>query len=178
MRHRVSGRKFGRDTKARVALFKALARELVLHGTVTTTEAKGKELKRLADKLVGRAKTDSLITRRTLHRFFGKRDIVNTLVERVAPTFSDRTSGFTRIEKSGVRAGDNTQLVTISWVVKPEIVGSFANPAPQPKKMVEKLPKAATEKQSVAKTAPAKKAEKAVKAEKVAPKKATIKKTK
>lgn len=151
MRHRVSGRKLGRDTKHRISLFKNLARSLVLYGHVTTTEAKGKELKRLADRLVGTAKTDSLTSRRTLHTYFGKRDIVNTLVDRVAPAFTDRVSGFTRIEKSGIRAGDNSTMVTVSWVNQPESVGSFANPNPAPK----------TEKKTAAaKKAPAQKVEK------------------
>jgi large subunit ribosomal protein L17 len=184
MRHRVSGKKLGRDTKHRIALFKNLARGLILHGTVTTTEIKGKELKSLADRLVGMAKTDSLTSRRTLHRYFGKRDIVNTLVDRVAPAFTDRVSGFTRIEKSGIRVGDNTSMVTVSWVNKPESVGSFANPNPAPKTVAAKKTVATKtekiEKKPVAKktAAPAKtEATKEVKP-KAAKKPATVKKTK
>lgn len=133
MRHRVSGKKLGRDTKHRIALFKNLARALILHGTVTTTEIKGKELKRLADKLVTSAKPADVAARRILHSYFGKRDIVNTLVDRVVPVMTDRTSGFTRIEKVGIRVGDNTPMVTVSWVNMPEGLGSLTNPTPAAK---------------------------------------------
>lgn len=153
MRHRVSGKKLGRDTKHRVALFKNLARALILHGSVTTTEIKGKQLKRLADKLVTTAKPADLAARRTLHAYFGKRDIVNTLVDRVVPVMADRTSGFTRIEKVGIRVGDNTPLVSISWVNMPETVGSLSNPTPQkfPTKAKKKAVAASTKTKSEAK---------------------------
>ncbi|MDQ5951439.1 MAG: large subunit ribosomal protein [Patescibacteria group bacterium] len=171
MRHRVSGKKLGRDTKHRIALFKNLARALILHGTVTTTEIKGKQLKRLADKLVTTAKPGDMAARRNLHSYFGKRDIVNTLVDRVAPAMTKRTSGFTTIEKVGIRVGDNTQMVTISWVDMPESLGSFANPNPAPKK---DKPKAAKPAKAEKKAAPVKKeaeAKPAAKAEKAPAKK-------
>lgn len=177
MRHRVRGRKLGRDTKHRKALFMNLARSLVLDGKVTTTEAKGKELKRLADRLVSTAKGDSLNARRTLHQFFGKRDIVNTLVDRVAPVFADRVSGFTRIEKSGIRVGDNTPMVTISWVSKYESVGTFANPNPTEKKPATKKAAPAAKKEAVKTEKTAKPAAKKAPAKKAAPKKAAAKKT-
>lgn len=182
MRHRVSGKKLGRDTKHRIALFKNLARALILHGTVTTTEVKGKGLKSLADRLVSTAKGEPLNARRVLHRYFGKRDIVNTLVDRVAPVMADRTSGFTKIEKVGIRVGDNTPMVTISWVNQPESVGSFANPNPTARPAKAKKPAVKAEKKvTPAKTEVAEKKEtKSEKVEKkaVAPKKATTKKTK
>ncbi|PJC43186.1 MAG: 50S ribosomal protein L17, partial [Candidatus Pacebacteria bacterium CG_4_9_14_0_2_um_filter_36_8] len=77
---------------------------------------KAKETKRWADKLIGKAKTDSLATRRLLHTFFGKRDVVNTLVERIAPAMKDRISGFSSIEKLGTRRGDNADVVKLSLV--------------------------------------------------------------
>lgn len=173
MRHRVKGRKLGRDTKHRIALFKNLARALVLHGTVTTTEVKGKELKSLADKLVNTAKNDSVATRRTLHSYFGKRDVVNTLVDQVAPVMKDRVSGFTTLTRAGTRLGDNTDLVTIAWVTAPKTVGSLKNPNPTEKKPTAKKPAAK-------KAAAAKPASKAAtkKTEKKAPAKKTAKKTK
>jgi large subunit ribosomal protein L17 len=134
MRHNVRGKKLGRDTKHRIALFKNLARALVLHGTVTTTIIKGKELKRLADKLVTAAKGDSMSARRMLHIYFGKRDVVNTLVDRVVPVMQDRKSGFTTLTKIGTRLGDNTDLVTVAWVNMPATVGNFANPNPEVRK--------------------------------------------
>ncbi len=131
MRHRVSGKKLGRDTKHRKALWRNLMRQLVMHGHLETTEVKGKELKRVADRLVGQAQVNSIASRRLLHRFFGKRDVVNALVDQVAPTFTDRHSGFTRIERLGNRAGDNALLVRVSWVIETEVKGNLKNPNPQ-----------------------------------------------
>lgn len=145
MRHRSTVKKFNRDTKSRKALFKNLVRSLVEKGSITTTQAKAKEAGRIADKLIGKAKTDSVATRRTLHRFFGRRDVVNTLVERIAPEFKDRVSGFTRVKAVGVRRGDNTVMAELSLVAQPSDVGSL------------KKPKKAVEKKAPAKKAPAKK---------------------
>lgn len=123
MRHRVATKQFNRDTKARQGLLKGLVRSLVEEGSITTTVAKAKEVRRIADKLIGKAKQDTVSTRRTLHTFFGKRDVVNTLIERVAPLFASRNSGFTRIVKLGNRRGDNTPVATLSLVVQPDQTG-------------------------------------------------------
>lgn len=163
MRHRVAGRTLNRNTKQRAGLLKSLARELVEHGSIVTTEPKAKELKRLADKLVTTAKKDTIAARRTLHKFFGKRDAVNTLVEQVVPAVGERTSGFTRIVRQGLRVGDNTMLAQIAWVDMPKIVGSVRNPAPKARPAKKAAPK---------KTAPAKKTATTT-AAKAAPKKAT-----
>ncbi|MBU0578553.1 50S ribosomal protein L17 [Patescibacteria group bacterium] len=125
MRHRVKKSFFNRDTKHRQAMLKNSLRNLVLHGEIKTTHAKAKEFKRLADKLIARALTDSVESRRKLHQVFGKRDIVNTLVDRIAPVFKDRKSGFTRIIKIGRRRGDNVEMVKLELVVKPEILGTL-----------------------------------------------------
>jgi len=131
MRHRVRGKKLGRDTKHRKALWRNLMRQLVMHSAVETTETKGKELKSVADKIVSQAQHNSIASRRLLHRYFGKRDVVNALVDQVAPTFTDRKSGFTRVERVGKRAGDNALMVKVSWVVKPTVQVSLKNPDPQ-----------------------------------------------
>lgn len=125
MRHRIAHKHFNRDSNHRKALLKNLVRGLVLEGEVTTTVTKAKELKRLADKLFHKAQTDTISTRRNLHRFFGRRDAVNTLVERIAPAMSDRVSGFTRIVPAGLRRGDNAALATVSLVNKPATVGTL-----------------------------------------------------
>lgn len=159
MRHRSTSKKFNRDTKSRKALFKALVRSLVETGSIVTTQSKAKEIKRIADKLIGKAQTDSLVTRRTLHRFFGVRDVVNTLVERIAPEFSDRVSGFTRVTKVAVRRGDNSQMAQLSLVKMPEGIGSLKKAVVQKdttakKTAVKKAPvkKAITQKVAVTKT--------------------------
>jgi len=125
MRHRVAGRQLNRDTKQRQALLKGLLRELVTHGSITTTSGRAKEIKRLADKVVHTAQQDTVANRRQLHRIFGKRDMVNTLVERVAPAMKQRPSGFTTTVKLGSRRGDRAEQVKIGWVELVERTGSL-----------------------------------------------------
>lgn len=154
MRHRKKTKTLGRDTKSRKALFRNLVRALVEHGYVETTEAKAKEIKRIADKLIGKAQNDTLATRRQLHSFFGKRDIVNTLVDRVAPAMKDRKSGFSTIERIGNRRGDNTELVKLSLVEKSAHGLGLRNPEPkkvEKKKAAPKKAKKTTAKKSVKK---------------------------
>jgi large subunit ribosomal protein L17 len=150
MRHRIKTKQLNRDTKSRKALFKNLVRSLVEHGSIVTTETKAKEVKRLADKIIGRAKTDSVETRRNLHKFFGRRDVVNTLVDKIAPEFKNRVSGFTRISKVGIRRGDNALLTSLSLVKLPEEMGTLKSPkVEKPKSQKEKtkeVPKKSTPK--------------------------------
>lgn len=157
MRHRSNITKFNRDTKSRKALFKSLVRALVEEGKIVTTEAKAKEAKRIADKLIGKAKDDSTATRRVLHRFFGVRDVVNTLVDTIAPQFTDRNSGFVRVTKLGVRRGDNVAMAELSLITIPETAGTLKNVASVKKAPSKTETKTTEKKGSVAKKAPAKK---------------------
>lgn len=136
MRHRVKKTIFNKDTKHRQAMLRNGVRNLVLHGQVKTTRAKAKEYQRWADKLIFKARQNTLASRRQLHQFFGKRDVVNTLVERVAPVFKSRKSGFTRMVDVGRRRGDNTPLVQLELVKKPENLGSLKRPTQTKKKEV------------------------------------------
>jgi len=128
MRHRIKKSFFNRDTKHRKAMLRNGVRNLILHGEILTTKAKAKEYKRLLDKLMFKALKNSVVSRRQLHQFFGKRDIVNTLVEKIAPVFKNRKSGFTRIVKYGRRRGDNSEMVKLELVIKPENLGTFKKP--------------------------------------------------
>ncbi|MEN8253009.1 MAG: 50S ribosomal protein L17 [Patescibacteria group bacterium] len=125
MKHRVKGTKLGTDSQHRKSLLRNLLRALFEHGQIVTTEPKAKEVKRLADKLVYRAQTDTVASRRQLHKFFGKRDVVNTLVERIAPAFKKRKSGFTKIVPTEKRRGDNVRMLTISLLEKPKRLGTL-----------------------------------------------------
>ena len=125
MRHRVASKQLQRDTNHRKALIMNLVRQLIEHGSITTTSAKAKVVQPVADKLVTKAKQDSVAARRSLHEFFGKRDVVNTLMDRIAPVLADRTSGFTRITEVGTRAGDSAKMVTLAWVNLPENSGTL-----------------------------------------------------
>lgn len=169
MRHRIKDVRLSRDTNHRKALITNLVRALILEGEVTTTPAKAKVLKRQIDKVISRAKTDSIANRRLLHRVFGKRDVVNTLFERVAPLFTDRVSGFTTSATVGVRRGDSSQLIKVALLQKPEVTGTLKNQNKVEKKVATKK----AEVKAKATTSPEKKAA----PKKAAPKKAAAKKT-
>jgi large subunit ribosomal protein L17 len=162
MRHRVNDKKFNRDANERKALFMGLLRALTEQGHIVTTQARGKVIKRLADRLITQAKVNTTASRRELHKTFGKRDVVNTLVDSIAPALSDRNSGYTRIIPMGSRRGDNTPMVRIEFVNQPVKVGTLKNEdktekakaAPKkavPAKKVEKTTKAAPAKADAAK---------------------------
>lgn len=165
MRHRIADNRFNRDTNERKALLTGLLRNLTEKGEIVTTRAKAKALKRLADKMVFQALDNSLASRRLLHRTFGKRDVVNTLVERVAPAMKDRVGGYTRVVDLGNRRGDNTPMAKISFVTKAEKVGDLKSGKEYKKEVKAKVaPKAKVAKEEkVAVKAPAKATEKTVK---------------
>lgn len=121
MRHQVKAKHLNRDSNSRKALFKGLVTSLITSGVVHTTEPKAKVIKGLVDKLIHKAQEGSVNTRRILARFFGRRDVVNQLVDKVAPAMNDRSSGFTRIVRIGKRRGDNTMMVKMELVKNPHI---------------------------------------------------------
>lgn len=156
MRHRVAKRHFNTHTKGRKALLKNLLRALVEEGQIVTTTSKAKEIKRLMDKTINRAKKDTVENRRLLHQVFGRRDVVNTLVDTVAPAMADRVSGFTTIAKADIRRGDSADLSTLKFVVEIDKKG-LKSGKDHSAKEVKKTPKAKKESKPVEKKAPAKK---------------------
>ena len=118
MKHRVKSKRFNRDTSSRKALLRNSLRALIEHGHIETNESRAKEVRRLADKLITKAKKGDLASRRELHKFFTKRDVVNTLVDQVAPALADRQSGFRSLEKLSKRRGDNVTMYRLSLLVK------------------------------------------------------------
>lgn len=93
-----------------------LVRGLLEQGEIETTVAKAKEIKRWADKLLHIAQENTLEAKRELHSFFGKRDVVNSLTQSIAPAMSDRSSGFTSLTILGKRRGDNALMARLSLV--------------------------------------------------------------
>lgn len=126
MRHRIKKRSFNRSTKHRKALLKNLLLGLFEHGEIEVTKSRAKEVKRLADKLIPLAQENTLMSKRRLHQFFGRRDVVNTLCEMIAPAMSDRKSGFTTLEVTGKRKGDNALMARLSLVNKPAGLNGFS----------------------------------------------------
>ena len=134
MKHLVKSKTFNRDTNSRKALLMNGVRSLVEHGQLKTSESRAKEIARIANKLISKAKAADLSARRQLHRFFGKRDVVNTLVDRIVPAVTDRQSGFVSIKKLANRRGDNTTVYQLDLLVKEKSWTSLNNDARRAKK--------------------------------------------
>jgi large subunit ribosomal protein L17 len=116
MRHRVDGKKLGRTTSHRQALLSNLAVALFKYGKIQTTEPKSKELRRTAEKLISLAKKNDLHTRRQAARIIRDHAVLKKLFEEIAPKYSDRNGGYTRIIKLGPRLGDAAPMSIIELV--------------------------------------------------------------
>jgi len=119
MRHRVKGKKLGRDTSHRKALRKNLATSLIKDDELVTTVIKAKYLRSYIERLVTKAKNyneSELNTRKYLNsKLFGE-SVVDKLVNEIAPRYKSRKGGYTRIIRLGNRSGDNATLARISFV--------------------------------------------------------------
>lgn len=116
MRHRIAGRKLGRNTNQRRQLFRQLLSALIVKERVITTVAKAKAIKPLLDKLMVQAKTGTLAARRRLVAELADRAVADRIFKVLAPRTAKRTSGFTRIRRTGRRRGDNSLMAEISFV--------------------------------------------------------------
>lgn len=117
MRHGASYRTLGMNSNQRSALLLSLARELVLHETIKTTEARAKELRPRIEKLITRAKVDSVANRRVIASRVGNdAKVVKKLFEVIAPRFKDRNGGYTRITKLGTQGMDARSVAQIELV--------------------------------------------------------------
>mgnify|MGYP001171681999 CR=1 FL=1 len=119
MRHQKKGRKLNRTASHRKALMMNMASSLVLNKSIKTTEAKAKELRGYVERLVTYAKKDSLHGRRLIQKklpgSLGKK-VANVLIHEIAPEYSDRNGGYTRITKLGFRKNDNAPVSLIEFV--------------------------------------------------------------
>lgn len=118
MRHQRTGRKFGRDSAHRKAMFSNLCGALFEHGRIRTTEAKAKELRPIAERLITLARTDpaNVAAQRQAVAYLRSKDAVHTLFHTVGPRFVDRPGGYTRIVKLGPRRGDAAPMAYIELV--------------------------------------------------------------
>lgn len=116
MRHRKSGRKLGRTASHRAATLANMATSLFEHKRIKTTSAKAKELRGYSEALITFAKRGDLHARRMVMRTIHDKAVVKELFEEIAPTFSSRTGGYTRIIKLGRRLGDGAEVSFIELV--------------------------------------------------------------
>ncbi len=115
MRHLNEGRKLNRTSAHRKALFKNLVLALIRHGRIRTTDAKAKELRRVADRMVTLGKKNDLAARRRAYAFVGSHEAVQKLFNEIAPRFKERNGGYTRVVKYGFRRGDAAPLSIIEF---------------------------------------------------------------
>ena len=116
MRHKKKGRKLGRKVGNRKALLRNLACQLILHKKIKTTDPKAKELRSFIEPLITLAKKDSLHSRRLVIRKLPKKNVVRILFKEIAPVFTNRPGGYTRITKLGQRDNDRAPVSIIEFV--------------------------------------------------------------
>lgn len=122
MKKKVFGKRLSRDVSARRALFRSLIKALVTHGVVKTTKPKSKAVQSEIEKIVSLAKKNTISTRRRVYSMLGAdRGITDIIFAKIAPAFSDKNSGFTRIINLSQRKGDKAQVVRFEWSKKIEI---------------------------------------------------------
>jgi large subunit ribosomal protein L17 len=123
MRHRKSGRKLGRTTSHREAMFRNMVTSLFEHERIVTTTPKAKEARRLADKMITLAKKGDLHARRQALSFIRSKDVVAKLFDVIQLQFVDRNGGYTRIIQTGVRQGDAAAMAILELVGYQENLG-------------------------------------------------------
>lgn len=131
-----------------------LASQLFEHGKITTTEAKAKRLRPIAEKLITKAKRGDLHARRTVMATIRNKSVVHVLFTEIAPTFSERDGGYLRITKVGPRKGDNAPMAQIELVTESVADSKKANDSTPPAKKTAPAKKAAPAAEKPAAEAP------------------------
>ncbi len=116
MRHAVHGRKLGRTSAHRRAMFRNQLASLVEHERIITTVEKAKEMRPIFEKAITQGKRGTLHARRRVRRFLSNRHLVKKLFDDIAPRFADRDGGYTRITKLGPRKGDGAEMAVLELV--------------------------------------------------------------
>jgi large subunit ribosomal protein L17 len=117
MRHRVAGRKLGRDTSHRLHLLRNQATDLFRYERIQTTEAKAREVQRFAEKIVTLAKSGDLHARRQAYAELFDKKVVDKLFVELSPRFAERAGGYTRVVKLGQRRRDGAAMALIELVL-------------------------------------------------------------
>lgn len=113
MRHRIAGRKLSRPTAHRMSMLRTMVTDLLKHETVQTTEAKAREIRPLAEKMITRGKKGTLHERRLAATFLTDQDVLKKVFEELGPRFESRTGGYTRMVKLGQRKGDAAPMAIV-----------------------------------------------------------------
>ena len=118
MRKRISARKFGKSSSHRKALMSNLASSLIEHKRIKTTHEKALELRKFIEPMVTKAKNHTVHNRREILKKIHNNDAVKTLFDVIAPSYVDRSGGYTRIIKIGSRVNDSAKVSLIEFVDK------------------------------------------------------------
>jgi len=113
MRHKKTGRRLGRNSDHRKAMFRNMAVSLIVHESISTTLPKAKELRRTIEPLITLAKEDGVAKRRRAFEKLRDKEAVGKLFNEIGPRFKERTGGYLRILKKGLRSGDSAQMALV-----------------------------------------------------------------
>jgi large subunit ribosomal protein L17 len=116
LRHRKAGRKLGRDSAHRKALYANLTGALIEHGRIRTTEAKAKEVRPIVEEMITLGKRGDVAAHRQAVAFLRSKPVAHRLFAEVAPRFADRPGGYTRIVRIGPRQGDAAPMAYLELV--------------------------------------------------------------
>ena len=116
MRHKCAGRQFGRNPGHRKALFRSLVTSFFEHERIETTEAKAKEMRTFTEQMITLGKRGDLHARRQALSFIRDKDVVARLFKEVAPRFSARNGGYTRLVKTRRRLGDGAEMAILELI--------------------------------------------------------------
>lgn len=109
-------RKLGRPTDQRMAMLRAMVTYLLENGKIETTVTRAKEVRPLAEKMITLGKANTLASKRQAFAFITKEDVVYKLFNEIAPFYAERTGGYTRVIRTGVRRGDAAEMAVIELV--------------------------------------------------------------
>ncbi len=119
MRHRVAGRRLDRPTAQRLALYRSLVTSLLRHERIVTTEAKAKEIRGFAERMITLGKRGDLAARRRVLAFLYDKQVVDKVFHDLAPRYRDRMGGYTRLVHLGPRKGDAALISQIELLPAP-----------------------------------------------------------
>ena len=143
MRHGKAGRRLGRKTSHREAMFRNMVTSLLDHGKITTTDAKAKEIRVVAERMITLGKRGDLHSMRLAASVIREKAVVSKLFSTIAPCYKERLGGYTRIIKLGIRQGDAAPLSLIE-LVEAEIKPGKIKSAPVKTKKAVSVVSAAT----------------------------------
>jgi large subunit ribosomal protein L17 len=113
VRHRIAGRKLSRPTAHRMSMLRTAVTDLLRHETLRTTDAKAREIRRMAEKVITRGKTNTLHSRRLAAAVLRDKKVLSKLFDELGERYEDRPGGYTRIVKLGSRKGDAAPMAII-----------------------------------------------------------------